>query len=77
MDQYKKLASFLHNTYKNTNLANDMKLYTEPCTEITIWITFDKRNVRTVSHRIALSYDSDEFKEIVNNQAFTANDLWS
>ena len=45
---------------------------------MTIRITFDKRNVRTVSPSlwIAPCYDSDEFKEIVNNQAFTANDLW-
>mgnify|MGYP001199514832 CR=1 FL=1 len=41
--------------------------------------SMDKRHVRTMSHNmwITFYYDSDEYKEILNNQAFTANDLWS
>ena len=49
------------------------------CTEMKIWTTLDNMNVRTESQNvwITLYYYSDELQEIANNQAFTANDLWS
>ena len=78
-NQYEKFANMLPNTYENTNLQRGAKLYTQPCTEMKISTSMDKRHVRTMSHNmwITFYYDSDEYKEVLNNQAFTANDLWS
>ena len=77
--QFEQLANMLPSMYENTNLQNGTKLYIQPCAETKISTTINKRDVRTVDHKLWLSfyYDADEYKEILNNRAFTTNDLWS
>ena len=77
--QFKQLANMLPAMYENTNLQNGTKLYDQPCTETKVSTTIFKRNIRTLDYRLWLAfyYDADEFKEILNSQAFTVNDLWS
>ena len=78
--QFEKLSNMLPSMYESTNLKNGTKLYVQPCTEMKIWTRINKRNVRSVGMVgvwLAFYYDADEYKEIVNNQAFTINDEWS
>ena len=65
--------------FGNTNLQNGTMLYEQPCNEMKILASINKRDVRTVDHKLWLGfhYDADEFLEIVNNEAYTEYDLWS
>ena len=77
--QFEQLANMLPSMYENTNLRNGRKLYIQPCAKMKILTITNKRDVHSKGHKLWLSfyYDADEYKEILNNQAFTTNDLWS
>ena len=78
-NQFTQLSSMLPMMFENTNLLNGSKLYDQPCNEMKISTSINKRNERTVQHKLWLGfyYDADEFLEIVNNAAYTEYDLWS
>ena len=77
--QFERMSNMLPMMFENTNLLNGSRLYTPPCKEMKISTTINKRNERTVDHRLWLGfyYDADEFLEIVNNEAYSSYDLWS
>ena len=77
--QFEQLSDMLPMMFENTNLENGTKLYDQPCIEMKILTSINKRNERTISHKLWLGfyYDADEFLEIVNNEAYSSYDLWS
>ena len=78
-NQFEQLSNMLPMLYENTNLYNGSKLYEPPCREMKIMTTTNKRNERSVNHKLWLGfyYDADEDLEILNNEAYTSYDLWS
>ena len=78
-DQFHQIGQMLPGTYENENLQKGTKLYTQGCNHMSVSVNMNMRNVKTVGHKLWLAfyYDADEYKEIVNNQAFTPRDLWS
>ena len=77
--QFDRLTNMLPMMFENTNLLNGSKLYVQPCNEMKILTSINKRNERLFDNRLWLGfyYDSDEYIEIQNNEAYTSYDLWS
>ena len=77
--QFEQLSSMLPMMFENTNLQNGSMLYDQPCNEMKISTSINKRNERTIETKLWLGfyYDADEYLEIVNNEAYTEYDLWS
>ena len=77
--QFNRLTNMLPMMFENANLLNGSKLYVQPCNEMKILTTVNKRNERAYGNRLWLGfyYDSDEYIEIQNNEAYTSYDLWS
>ena len=81
--QFKDIRNMLPNVYDNNNIKNGTKLYVQPCYDMSVSVTTTTRHEYPTSRDQKPSlfyvfyYEADNFKEIVNHQAFTIYDLWS